>query len=218
MTNKTRVSMACVLSAAALLAGVAAPVATAAPAAHHTHPGHSARQIPFTAAEVTAGDDGTYEITWQAPGVRKVAVRANGRTVAVGGATGRVTVRGLPAADRQWFDLVPDRGQRLRLADRLIRLEGTVNFRDAGGYRTEDGQWVRMGAVYRTDSLDKLTDADLAKLKRLGIRVDYDLRTASSAAPRPTACPRASGTWWRTYSATTRPCSPCRRRPTRPSR
>ena len=36
--------------AAALLAGVAAPAATAAPAAHHTHPGHSAREIPFTAA------------------------------------------------------------------------------------------------------------------------------------------------------------------------
>ncbi|MFG2324521.1 tyrosine-protein phosphatase [Streptomyces sp. NBC_01723] len=33
MTNKTRVSMACVLSAAALLTGVATPAATAAPAA-----------------------------------------------------------------------------------------------------------------------------------------------------------------------------------------
>ncbi|MEU9594172.1 tyrosine-protein phosphatase [Streptomyces sp. NPDC048193] len=186
MTNKTRVSTACALSAAALLTGVAAPAATAAPAAHHlAHPGRSDRQIPFTAAEVTARDDGTYEITWKAPGVRKVAVRANGRTVATGGSAGKVTVSGLPAADRQWFDLVPDRGQRLRLADRLIELEGTVNFRDAGGYRTEDGQWVRMGAVYRTDSLDKLTDADLAKLKRLGLSVDYDLRTASerSAAP-----------------------------------
>ncbi len=183
--NKTRVSMACVLSATALLAGVAAPAATAAPAAHHAHPGHSARQIPFTAAEVTARDDGAYEITWKAPGTREVAVRANGRTVAVGGSTGRVTVSGLPAVDRQWFDLVPDRGERLRLADRLIDLEGAVNFRDAGGYRTKDGQWVRMGAVYRTDSLDRLTDADLAKLKRLGIAVDYDLRTASerSAAP-----------------------------------
>ncbi|MFF7609186.1 tyrosine-protein phosphatase [Streptomyces parvulus] len=188
--NKTRVSMACVLSAAALLAGVAAPAATAAPAAHHTHPGHSAREIPFTAAEVTAREDGGYEITWRAPGVRKVAVRANGRTVAVGGATGRVTVRGLPAADRQWFDLVPDRGQRLRLADRLIRLEGTVNFRDAGGYRTGDGQWVRMGAVYRTDSLDKLTVGDLAKLKRLGIRVDYDLRTASERTSAPDRLPK----------------------------
>ncbi|MFD7772257.1 tyrosine-protein phosphatase [Streptomyces sp. NPDC059787] len=191
MTNTTRVSMVCALSAAALLTGVAAPAATAAPTAHRpAHPGHSARQIPFTAAEVTARDGGTYEITWKAPGVRKVAVRANGRTVATGGSTGKVTVSGLPAADRQWFDLVPDRGQRLRLADRLIELDGTVNFRDVGGYRTKDGQWVRMGAVYRTDSLDKLTDADLAKLKRLGISVDYDLRTASERASAPDRLPK----------------------------
>jgi protein-tyrosine phosphatase len=190
MTNKTRAGLACTLSAAALLTGVAAPAATAAPAGHHhAHPGHSARQIPFTAAEVTARDDGTYVITWRAPGVREVAVRAGGRTVATGGSTGKVTVSGLPAADRQWFDLVPDRGQRLRLADRLIELDGAVNFRDAGGYRTEDGQWVRMGAVYRTDSLDRLTDADLAKLKRLGISVDYDLRTASERAAAPDRLP-----------------------------
>jgi protein-tyrosine phosphatase len=36
----------------------------------------------------------------ESPGVRHVAVRANGRTVASGGASGSVTVRGLPAADR----------------------------------------------------------------------------------------------------------------------
>ncbi|WP_395574029.1 tyrosine-protein phosphatase [Streptomyces sp. BK79] len=190
MTNKTRVTLACALSAAALLTGVVAPAASAAPAAHgHAHPGHSARQIPFTAAEVTARDDGTYTITWNAPGVREVAVRAGGRTVATGKSAGKVTVSGLPAADRQWFDLVPDRGQRLRLADRLIELDGAVNFRDAGGYRTKDGQWVRMGAVYRTDSLDKLTDADLAKLKRLGISVDYDLRSASERASAPDRIP-----------------------------
>ncbi|MEY2245832.1 hypothetical protein [Streptomyces sp. BF23-18] len=41
-----------------------------------------------------------------------------------GGATGDVTVRGLPAADRQWSGLVPRRGGSLRLADRLIRLDG----------------------------------------------------------------------------------------------
>ncbi|MDT0614290.1 tyrosine-protein phosphatase [Streptomyces lancefieldiae] len=189
MTTTTRVTLACALSATALLTGVAAPAATATPAGHGSHTGHSARQIPFTAAEVTARDDGTYEITWKAPGVREVAVRANGRTVAAGGSTGRVTVSGLPAADRQWFDLVPDRGQRLRLADRLIALDGAVNFRDAGGYRTKDGQWVRMGAVYRTDSLDRLTDADLAKLRRLGISVDYDLRTASERASAPDRLP-----------------------------
>ncbi|MER7716940.1 tyrosine-protein phosphatase [Streptomyces flaveolus] len=187
MTQKTRVSVAGVLSAAALLTGITAPVATAAPAPHAPR---AAQHIPFTAAEVTAQDDGSYKVTWKAPGNRHVAVRAGGRTVATGGASGSVTVRGLPAADRQWFTLVPERGGSLRIADRLIRLEGTSNFRDAGGYRTGDGRWVRMGVVYRSDSLDRLTDADLAKLKRLGLSVDYDFRTTPERTAAPDRLPQ----------------------------
>ncbi|MFG2947227.1 tyrosine-protein phosphatase [Streptomyces adustus] len=188
MTHMTRVKAASVLSAALMLPGLTAGAATAAPA-HAGASAHSARHIPFTAAEVTARNDGSYKITWTAPGVHHVAVRANGRTVASGGSTGSVTVTGLPAADRQWFDLVPDRGRGLRLADRLIKLDGTTNFRDAGGYRTTDGSWVRMGVVYRSDALDRLTTADLAKLERLGISVDYDLRTTSERTGAPDRVP-----------------------------
>lgn len=70
-----------------------------------------------------------------------------------------------------------------------MKLDGAVNFRDAGGYRTADGHWVKMGEIYRSDALDKLTAADLAKLKRLGIRVDYDLRTASERTAAPDRVP-----------------------------
>ncbi|MCQ4209856.1 tyrosine-protein phosphatase [Streptomyces longispororuber] len=188
MTHMTRVRTSApalgALSAAALLVALAAPAASA-------HPAPAPARIPFTHATVTAaGTPGTYEISWQAPGTRHVAVRAGGRTVASGGPTGKVTVTGLPAhADRQWFDLVPDHGRGLHLADRLIKLDGTVNFRDAGGYRTRDGHWVKMGEVYRSDALDKLTDADLAKLKRLGITTDYDLRTATERGSAPDRVP-----------------------------
>jgi protein-tyrosine phosphatase len=122
--------------------------------------------------------------------VKHVAIRANGRVVASGGSTGSVTVRGLPATvDRQWFDLVPDRGDKLHLADRLVKLGGMDNFRDAGGYRTADGHWVKMGVVYRSGALNNLTDADLAKLKRLGISVDYDLRMTSERTSAPDRLP-----------------------------
>ncbi|MEU6846615.1 tyrosine-protein phosphatase [Streptomyces sp. NPDC046716] len=180
------------LSAAAFLATLAAPAASAHPA-HAGHHASSAR-IPFTQAVVTAAaTPGTYEITWKAPGTRHVTVRAGGRTVASGGSTGTVKVTGLPAhADRQWFDLVPDHGKGLHLADRLVKLDGTVNFRDAGGYRTADGHWVKMGEIYRSDALDKLTAADLAKLKRLGIDTDFDLRMASERSAAPDRVP--SGT------------------------
>ncbi|MFD8882550.1 tyrosine-protein phosphatase [Streptomyces erythrochromogenes] len=132
--------------------------------------------IPFTEAAVTAGADGSFTLEWKAPGTRRVEVKANGRVVAKGGAQGRAVVTGLPAADRQWFDFKPQHGQGLRLADRLVKLEGTANFRDAGGYRTSTGQWVRMGEVYRSDALDKLTPNDLAKLQRLHVRTVFDLR------------------------------------------
>ncbi|HWU06445.1 MAG TPA: tyrosine-protein phosphatase [Streptomyces sp.] len=184
MTHMTRAKASSCVLAAALLVGIAAPAVSAhgapAPASRESHP-----RIPFTQAEVTASDDGSYTVEWKAPGVRRVAIKANGRTVASGGATGKVTVRGLPAADRQWFDLVPERGGSLHLADRLVALEGAVNFRDAGGYRTADGHWVKMGEIYRSDALDKLTTADLAKLRRLSVRTVQDLRTESerSAAP-----------------------------------
>ena len=188
MTQLTRVKASSYALAAALLVGLTAPAASAhAPASAPARTSHA--HIPFTQATVTAADDGSYTVRWTAPGVRRVAIEANGRTVASGGSTGRVTVRGLPAADRQWFDLVPDHGGSLRLADRLVRLRGAVNFRDAGGYRTTDGHWVKMGEVYRSDALDKLTDADLAKLRRLSIRTVYDLRMESERAAGPDRVP-----------------------------
>ncbi|MFD6179014.1 hypothetical protein ACFWE7_18425 [Isoptericola sp. NPDC060282] len=48
--------------------------------------------------------------------------------VARGGSSGTVTVSGLADADRRWFRHVPDRGAGLTIADRLVRIDGTVNF------------------------------------------------------------------------------------------
>ncbi|MFJ7947439.1 tyrosine-protein phosphatase [Streptomyces sp. NPDC096354] len=181
--NRARISSSAL--AAALLVGLAAPAASA----HTGSDRQTHARIPFTRATVTAADNGSYTVEWKAPGIRRVAIRANGRTVASGGSTGTVTVRGLPTADRQWFDLVPEHGGSLHLADRLIALQGTVNFRDAGGYRTTDGHWVKMGEIYRSDALDKLTTADLAKLRRLSIRTVYDLRMEAERAAAPDRVP-----------------------------
>ena len=101
-------SASCALAVVAVLTGVTAQAATAAPASHSSDSHEASHRIPFTAAEVTAQDKGSYKITWKAPGVKHVALRADGRIVASGGSAGSVTVRGLPATvDRQWFDLVP---------------------------------------------------------------------------------------------------------------
>ncbi|MGW3326700.1 tyrosine-protein phosphatase [Streptomyces virginiae] len=165
------------LLAATVVASALAASLVAAPLASATGwDRHDRTAVPFTEATVTAGADGSFTLKWKARGTDRVEIKANGKVVAKGGSQGTAVVEGLPAADRQWFDFKPGRGQGLRLADRLIKLDGTANFRDAGGYRTSTGQWVKMGEIYRSDALDKLTENDLAKLQRLRVRTVFDLR------------------------------------------
>ncbi|WP_346010629.1 tyrosine-protein phosphatase [Streptomyces sp. SID5910] len=64
-------------------------------------------------------------------------------------------------------------------AVRRIVLQGAVNVRDLGGYRTGQGRQVRYGQVFRADSLGELTDADLAKLSALRLRTVVDFRVPS---------------------------------------
>jgi len=59
---------------------------------------------------------------------------------------------------------------------REIKLQGAVNFRDIGGYKTNDGKKVKMNVLYRSAALNTLTDADLAKLESLDIKYDFDFR------------------------------------------
>uniref|UniRef100_A0AAU2JR16 Tyrosine-protein phosphatase n=1 Tax=Streptomyces sp. NBC_00049 TaxID=2903617 RepID=A0AAU2JR16_9ACTN len=173
--------LAATVVASALTASlVVAPAASASGLGWGDFPwsGHQNHRssIPFTEATVTAAPDGSFTLKWKAKGTKRVEIKANGKVVAKGGPEGQAVVTGLPAADRQWFDFDPERGEGLRLADRLIKLDGTANFRDAGGYRTTTGQWVKMGEVYRSDALNKLTGNDLAKLQRLRVKTVFDLR------------------------------------------
>jgi protein-tyrosine phosphatase len=55
-------------------------------------------------------------------------------------------------------------------------LASVPNFRDIGGYGGTDGRKVRQGKVYRSQLIQKLTDADLAKLRNINIRYVCDLR------------------------------------------
>jgi protein-tyrosine phosphatase len=56
---------------------------------------------------------------------------------------------------------------------RHVELEGQPNFRDLGGYRTDDGRTVRWGQVYRSGELGQLSDEDVAALEPLGLASVY---------------------------------------------
>ena len=57
----------------------------------------------------------------------------------------------------------------------MVPLEGTLNFRDLGGYPASSGV-TRWGLVYRSDKLSALSDADLEHLAGLGLRTVCDFR------------------------------------------
>jgi protein-tyrosine phosphatase len=74
--------------------------------------------------------------------------------------------------------MVPDVGPPGRVTvERLIPLQGAVNFRDLGGYATEDGQRTRWRVLFRADGLSELTETDLAVMRELDIRTVIDLRS-----------------------------------------
>ncbi|MFK0193380.1 tyrosine-protein phosphatase [Kitasatospora sp. NPDC090308] len=177
------------LPAQAASAGQAAPVTAAVlPAA-----------VPFTAAAVTLNADGSHTVAWASPAtaVTVTAVAsadadaATGTVVGQGAGTGTLTVpAGALAAGTRWFfRLTPDSGAALTVADRSLHLADATNFRDAGGYRTTDGHWVRMGRVYRSGKLSGLTPAEQQQLTAAGITRDVDLRNASERGSAPDAIP-----------------------------
>jgi protein-tyrosine phosphatase len=60
---------------------------------------------------------------------------------------------------------------------RHVALDGAVNVRDIGGYRSACGLEVLRGRLFRGDSLSQLSDADVARLDGLGLRTVIDFRT-----------------------------------------
>jgi len=99
----------------------------------------------------------------------------------------------LDARPRPYFLIEGANGTALRTAERLLPLEGGRNFRDLGGYATEDGRAVRWGRLYRSGVMANLTDADLGYLAGLGVKTVCDLRSAEerTGEPAPFAGPGA---------------------------
>lgn len=61
--------------------------------------------------------------------------------------------------------------------------EGAANFRDLGGWPTQDGGRVRSGLIYRSGELEGLTEAGWKRLIELNIRTIFDLRGGGEEPP-----------------------------------
>jgi protein-tyrosine phosphatase len=71
------------------------------------------------------------------------------------------------------------------LSERLLPLEGGINFRDLGGYAAADGRRVKWRRIYRSGHLAKLTPADVEHVRERGIRTIVDLRSATEQQDTP---------------------------------
>lgn len=58
-----------------------------------------------------------------------------------------------------------------------IELVGLDNLRDLGGLRTSEGAEIVPGRLWRSDNLQTLTDADVARVRALGLTDVVDLRS-----------------------------------------
>jgi protein-tyrosine phosphatase len=70
-------------------------------------------------------------------------------------------------------------------ATRLVHMQGALNFRDAGGYKTKEGKTVITGRVFRSADISKLTDTDLQLMAGKHIRTVIDFRGVKESAAAP---------------------------------
>lgn len=72
---------------------------------------------------------------------------------------------------------------------RSLGLSGATNFRDLGGYRTQDGRSVRWRKVFRSDHLADLSAEDQRILADIGLTRSFDFRGIEERAGAAYALP-----------------------------
>lgn len=145
-----------------------------------------ATPVAIAEASVTRNDDGTLTIGWEPETAGPVAIAwgtdgadfPSDLTTADTGTS--ITVPDPAPGGRAYFRLSSGDGDAgITVAERRVPLAGVPNFRDLGGYETEDGRRVKWGQVFRSGALGDLTPEDLSTVVGLGIKLVCDFRSDS---------------------------------------
>jgi len=67
-------------------------------------------------------------------------------------------------------------------SQRQVKLQGAINFRDLGGYKTQDGHTVKWSRIYRSAAINHLTDADMMVFRKRQIKTVVDFRGTEESA------------------------------------
>lgn len=71
------------------------------------------------------------------------------------------------------------------VANRVIEMNNIKNFRDIGGYFTNDNHQIKWGQIYRSADLSNATLYDQERIRRLKIRTVIDFRSEGAAKRYP---------------------------------
>lgn len=145
---------------------------------------------------VIAAPGGALEIRWP-PERQPVSIRVGTQPDACtrelplpeDATPGRAVFDDLDPQARHYFEIAFADGGRVVTAERTLNINGAGNFRDIGGYPTQDGRRVRWGRVYRSGYLAELTPDGLAQVESLGVRLTCDLRSEQEVSMAPNRLP-----------------------------
>lgn len=125
------------------------------------------------------------KISWESPIASSVNIH---RTIANDDTACELLAEEL--SEVSWIDQTADQAKRYLYvvqqlatddiavaAERVLPLEGVSNFRDMGGYVTEDQRTVKWGKLYRSANLSGATAEDIEKIASLQLAWICDLRT-----------------------------------------
>lgn len=97
----------------------------------------------------------------------------------------------VPKGSRSYFQIVTEHGKAIA-ADRHLPMTGGYNFRDLGGYRTQEGKYVKWGRIFRSDDLHNLIEEDLLYLAEIPIISIVDFRSEEESAQLPDRNPSST--------------------------
>jgi protein-tyrosine phosphatase len=80
-----------------------------------------------------------------------------------------------------------------RAAHRLLNFEGISNFRDLGGYASQDGRHVKWGKLYRSGTFAEASRSDLSGVSALGLETFIDFRSSLEKTEEPNQLPDPPG-------------------------
>lgn len=74
----------------------------------------------------------------------------------------------------------------------IEKIRRRMNFRELGGYPTQDGRTVKHGMFYRCGALGELTEDEFEVVESLGLKAVYDFRSNAEAERLPDPVPNGA--------------------------